>query len=250
VDKATCMQGPEIQAKIFMPKCASCHGGAMPRAGLNLEQMGAKMRLLNQPAKSAMSGCANKPLITADAAGVFFDKISGTGCGNMMPAAGPKLSNQEKWCLQEWIKPGAGGTFPDPPVTLAAPGGTPTPTPTPTPAKGDGGVPNAPMPMPATCASADAIRNDIFLKKCMPCHGSMAPALGLDLQAPGAKARLLNVTAKGCIGKILAKPDGTGHLFDKITGPIPANCGQQMPYGGLAPLTPDEVNCLKAWIQL
>lgn len=173
-----------------------------------------------------------RPLANAaDGTGVLFDKISGTGCGTMMPAMGTYLSNQEMWCLKEWIRPMSGGPFPEPPATLTPPVAPP------------GGAPSA------TCATEPEILGKVF-SQCMPCHAAAAPQLGLDLESPGVKARLLNVPAKGCIGKILANPDGTGHLFDKITGPIPATCGMPMPYGGLAPLRADEVACLRAWIQL
>jgi hypothetical protein len=158
-----------------------------------------------------------------------------------MPFNGTPLSNQELWCLKEWIKPGSGGTFPDPPQTL--PLVMPTTTPPPPPA--DAGV-------QANCATADEIRNKILLPKCLPCHGKAMSALGLDLETPGAKGRLLGVASKeggACGGTPIAKPDGTGVLFDKVVGPVPINCGQQMPYG-VAPLNAAEVACLKAWIQM
>ena len=37
------------------------------------------------------------------------------------------------------------------------------------------------------------IRNKILLPKCLPCHGKAMSALGLDLETPGAKARLPTV---------------------------------------------------------
>jgi hypothetical protein len=247
VDKTICATAPEV-SKLLATKCGTCHGGMAPRAMLDLATMGAKARLLNIPAKSPMSPqCMGKPLaVAADGTGVFFNKILGMGCGNQMPFNGTPLSNQELWCLQEWIKTGAGGTFPAMPATLPLVppvGGPPPPPPR------DGGAPD--VAVAANCATPDEISNKILKPKCLPCHGKVMPALGLDLESPGAKARILGVTSKEggvCGGKPLADGTDQGVLLQKVTGPVPMGCGNQMPFG-TAPLSSVEVDCLKAWLK-
>ena len=39
-----------------------------------------------------------------------------------------------------------------------------------------------------------------------------------------------------------------GHLFDKLAGAIPG-CGNQMPFGGLTPLSDAEVDCMRRWLK-
>jgi mono/diheme cytochrome c family protein len=257
VDKATCAGAADIAAKIFTPKCAICHSGPMAPAGLDLASAGIKARLVNVASKSPLSGCKGQVLATADgAAGVIFNKLLGMGCGAQMPAMGPTLTNQEYWCIKEWLSPGAGGLYPDPagflPVVMQ-----PAPTlPPMTPPMGgggklDGGTAAAPpMMSPGSCASAQEISAKILKPKCLPCHGALMPTMGLDLESPGAKARVLGVSAKACANQILARPDGTGLLFDLVTNMVPSGCGMAMPYGGLVPLTTDEVTCLRAWITM
>jgi hypothetical protein len=88
--------------------------------------------------------------------------------------------------------------------------------------------------------------------KCVLCHQGTGTQLaaGLDLKSAGAKARLMNIPAKQCRGKVLVKdgPEGVGgHLFDKLGGPV-MNCGERMPPIGTG-LTPEEIACLKEWIR-
>jgi len=98
------------------------------------------------------------------------------------------------------------------------------------------------------CAQPQEISDKILKPKCLPCHGAKMPSLGLDLESPGAKARVLGVVAKGCANQVLARPDGTGLLFDKVRQTPPMGCGAAMPFGGLTPLSADEITCLKAWV--
>jgi hypothetical protein len=258
VDRATCAQPTEIVSKIFTPKCGACHAGATAPAGLDLVSAGVKARLVNIAARSPSSGCAGQVLATAaGSAGVIFNKLLGVGCGGQMPAMSPTLSNQEYWCIQEWLNPGAGGSYPEvagylPVAVPAAPTTTPPAVMPPGGGGGklDGGVAPQPQPPapPSSCSSAQEISDKILKPKCLPCHGAKMPSLGLDLESPGAKARVLGVPAKGCGSQTLAKPDGTGLLFDLITNMVPAGCGQPMPFGGLPPLSADEVACLRAWV--
>jgi hypothetical protein len=256
VDRTTCAQPTEIVSRIFTPKCGGCHAGATAPAGLDLVSAGVKARLVNIASRSPNSGCAGQVLATAaGSAGVIFNKLLGVGCGGQMPAMSPPLSNQEYWCVQEWLNPGAGGPYPDvagylPVATPAAPAMIPPAVSPPVSGGGklDGGVSTPPPPPPAGCSSAQEISDKILKPKCLPCHAAKMPSLGLDLESPGAKARVLGVPAKGCAGQTLAKPDGTGLLFDLITNMVPPGCGQPMPFGGLPPLSAEEVACLRAWV--
>jgi mono/diheme cytochrome c family protein len=219
-----CATAAEIQSKIFTPKCATCHGGNMPRAGLDLATAGSKARLLAATAKNP--ACMGRPLVSPDATGVFFDKVTGMACGNQMPFMGTPLNATEVQCLKEWIKPTM-TTPPPPPADAGAPP-----------------VNNTPM-----CAVASEISAKILVPVCGACHGAINPAAGLDLASAGAKARLLNIPSKGCAGKplIVADPVPAGVFFDKLAGPVPG-CGNQMPFGA-PPLGPVEVKCLKDWIK-
>ena len=72
-----CASAAEISSKILVPRCGTCHGAAMPAAGLDLVTAGSKARLLNIPSRA----CNSKPLIVAepDVGGHFFDKLGGGG---------------------------------------------------------------------------------------------------------------------------------------------------------------------------
>ena len=209
-----CATAEEITSKILMPKCARCHGGNMPAAGLNLALPGAKARLLNVNAR-----CAGKTLVVSEpnVGGHLFDKLNGAvmGCGQRMPLMGTPLSADEITCLKAWIKP----------------------------------EPPAPPVAAAPCYAAAEIQAKILTPKCGVCHGVQMPAAGLDLVTPGSKARLLNIPSKLCANKPLITNAGAvgGHFFDKLAGPV-SGCGQQMPFGAFAPLSPYEVQCLKDWI--
>jgi hypothetical protein len=100
-----CAAGPEILAKILMPKCGACHGAKTPTAGLDLVSPGAKMRLLNAPSR----GCPGKTLVvdSPEVGGHFFDKLAGPvqGCAGQMPLGAPLLLPEEIRCLKLWIRP-------------------------------------------------------------------------------------------------------------------------------------------------
>jgi hypothetical protein len=213
-----CATAAEITSKILMPRCAGCHKANMPAAGLDLATAGAKMRLVGR-----MSRCMNKPLVTADpVGGHLFDKLGGavTGCGQRMPLMGTPLTPTEIQCMKDWIN------FIPPPPVQAPPNGVPL------------------------CATAPEISSKILVPKCGTCHGAAMPAAGLDLVTAGAKARLLNIPSRACNSKplIVAEPAVGGHFFDKLAGAVPG-CGNQMPFGGINPLSAAEVQCLKDWIK-
>ena len=113
---------------------------------------------------------------------------------------------------------------------------------------GDAQAAAMPPPGGVPCYAPAEVQSRILTPKCALCHGVSMPAGGLDLVTPGSKARILNAPAKGCPGKTLATPAGTGHFFDKLGGAI-AGCGSQMPFGGIAPLNAAEIQCLRDWIK-
>jgi hypothetical protein len=76
----------------------------------------------------------------------------------------------------------------------------------------------------------------------------MNAAKGLDLRSAGLGARTVGV-ASSCQGRPLlvakAGEEPSGHMLDKIDGPIPG-CGNQMPVGG-PPLSDQEKACVREW---
>jgi hypothetical protein len=106
----------------------------------------------------------------------------------------------------------------------------------------------APPPVVPACSTAAEITGKILMPKCAKCHNPDKLSGNLDLQTMGAKARLVNAMAK-CAGKVLVTPGQplTGHLFDKLAGPV-TGCGVRMPAGGAPALSDAEITCLKDWI--
>jgi hypothetical protein len=102
-----------------------------------------------------------------------------------------------------------------------------------------------------TCPSGAAqIQQQIFVRSCAAagCHGSMNPALGLDLVSPNLEARLLGAPSIGCRGEqmlVAGQPD-LSQLYRKISDAVP-ECGERMP-AALPALSEGEVVCLQRWI--
>jgi hypothetical protein len=110
----------------------------------------------------------------------------------------------------------------------------------------------------ANCWEPAEITNKILLPKCATaaCHDSVMPAASLDLQAAGARMRLQNIPSRLCAAggtsRTLVTVQGNavgGHLFDKLTGRQPAECGQRMPRNGMMAgyLSDAEVQCMREW---
>jgi hypothetical protein len=99
---------------------------------------------------------------------------------------------------------------------------------------------------PSACAPGpDALM--LLSMKCGGCHNPMNPAKGLDLRTMGLAVRVVDVPSS-CQGRPLVTmgPAGpSGHLLDKLEGPVPG-CGNQMPFGGPV-LTAQEKACLREW---
>jgi hypothetical protein len=256
---AQCAMPAEISNNILIPKCgdSTCHGGSTPQAGLDLVTPGVRARLLRDIARSKPSGCDGRPLITAElTGGVFLAKITGTACGNQMPTTRVPLSAMEIRCILDWINPPGSQPNAPPPMKPAPDGATPLPPPDAgfRPPPDAGVLPPPPAdagpPPPPGCANAVAVSNAVLQAKCGACHGNSNPPGGLDLASPGAKARIMgkSMTAGPCAGRPYITPGATpsGSFFDKVEGTA---CGTQMPFGGLAPITPDELQCLKDWFK-
>jgi hypothetical protein len=233
-DTSICAQPEAISAMILQPKCgnAGCHAKNQAAAGLDLVSPGAKMRLLNIRAKTLVAACANQPLVvdSPSVSGVFFQKLTGTTCGIQMPVGTTPLTANELACLQDWIKPGSSAPAPS------------------APAAGGGGGAGGSASDPA-CLTDDGATAMVLKPYCTMCHSKAMPSQQLDLESPGAKKRILGVTSKAgtCGGKVLANPDGTGLFFDKLTGTMPAGCGQQMPFGAV--LNAGQIQCLRDWVK-
>ena len=126
------------------------------------------------------------------------------------------------------------------------------PVPPPPPPR-DAGTMDAwePPPAPLPCAGTADITANILTPKCGICHGQNMPANDLDLVSPGVRERLLGGRSPACAGKpFVTFVNGYvgGHLFDKLAGFVPG-CGNQMPFGAIAPLSDFEVDCLKTWLR-
>lgn len=109
-----------------------------------------------------------------------------------------------------------------------------------------------------TCKSgnsmADIEKNVFQSMKCSSCHSKMTlfPTT-MDTVSPGLAERVVGKKAESdplkgkCADRdLLPKDDPTSGLFyEKVAGK-PA-CGDRMPQA-LAPLTPDEITCVKRWV--
>lgn len=81
------------------------------------------------------------------------------------------------------------------------------------------------------------------------CHDTSMPAGELDLISPDLPSRLLDQPSSQCPVEILvdsATPENS-LLLDKVTNAAPG-CGDRMPLGGSLP--PEEIACVRAWIEL
>lgn len=111
----------------------------------------------------------------------------------------------------------------------------------------------------ANCWEPAEITNRILVPKCgnANCHDNVMPSGMLDSISPGARMRLQNVPSRLCGASAAgARPlvavqgnNVSGHLFDKLAGNQPANCGQRMPRNGMMAgyLNATEIQCLKDW---
>jgi hypothetical protein len=98
-------------------------------------------------------------------------------------------------------------------------------------------------------STTEALQTQILQPSCgtTGCHGSSAPAMGLDLVSAGLESRLVDVSSNGC-GQILVTPGdpGSSYLVQKLTQSAPT-CGDPMPLGGQR-LPQQQLSCIDAWI--
>ncbi|MCA9609545.1 MAG: hypothetical protein KC619_28295 [Myxococcales bacterium] len=101
-----CMEEGVLRARVLVPRCggSDCHGGARPKAGLDLEAPGLAARLVGAP--SIHEGCGDRTLVVPGVARASFlvDKVLGLEgtCGDPMPLEG-ELTLEERRCLVAWI---------------------------------------------------------------------------------------------------------------------------------------------------
>lgn len=103
---SSCADEAVVREQVLTPRCGGgeCHGGARPKAGLDLEQPGLATRLAG--ARSIHEACGDRALVVPGVARASFlvDKILGRegACGDPMPLEG-SLSLEERRCLVTWI---------------------------------------------------------------------------------------------------------------------------------------------------
>ena len=145
---------------------------------------------------------------------------------------------------EQWV------TRPEGPAQTPPSGGIPVSLPPAVPAEStDAGTPDAlPGSPPSVCGTRKA--SAMLYSRCATCHRADKPQAGLNLASPGVKERLLATSSK-CNGKplvVVISGEASGHLFDKLAGPVPG-CGLQMPFGSPTPLTAMEIACLEEWFE-
>jgi hypothetical protein len=107
-----------------------------------------------------------------------------------------------------------------------------------------------PEPAPAPCATTRDVLTYIIRPKCAVCHGGGPLGDKPDLASDDPREGIIQHQS-ACAGRALITiTDGYvgGHFFDKLAGAVPG-CGTQMPFGVIPPLSPAEVECLRAWFQ-
>ena len=123
------------------------------------------------------------------------------------------------------------------------------------PAAGGGmGMTSPALAVPTTCLEAVFKKNTCLL---VGCHASKSPAAGLDLQAAGVNARLVNIVAThGDATMPEACPKGdklidtatpaNSWLLKKLTKADEVMCGAKMPIGNT--LSPDDMACVQKYV--
>jgi hypothetical protein len=111
----------------------------------------------------------------------------------------------------------------------------------------DAGTPDASLQ--ASCPNGYDVLTSVFKNRCGTCHSAAAPTKNLDLVSAGLAARTVGVIStcnnKPLLSTTLTAGAPTGHLLDKLAGPV-TGCGVQMPAGG-TPLSSTEMACVKDW---
>lgn len=91
----------KVKEALIVRKCGNsgCHDQATSAGGLDLKTENLPVRMIDIP-----STCPDKPLLSADGGGFFFEKLQPSpSCGGArMPLAAPPLTETEETCLREW----------------------------------------------------------------------------------------------------------------------------------------------------
>ncbi|HYO98052.1 MAG TPA: PQQ-binding-like beta-propeller repeat protein [Polyangiaceae bacterium] len=89
----------------------------------------------------------------------------------------------------------------------------------------------------------------LLMDKCGGCHNDRALQSGLDLKSIGLESRIVGVVGEGC-GEVLADPqdptESGSLIIAKISGA--STCGDRMPPAPLAPLSDDDLACIRDFI--
>ncbi len=115
---------------------------------------------------------------------------------------------------------------------------------------GETGETADPAPANVACsADAESIRSTVFAKSCAGagCHGSEAPAAGLDLVSKPLD-QLMGTSSALCSGWSIIVPGSPekSFLYQKLTATMPA-CGEPMPLAGH--LSDADTQCVADWIR-
>lgn len=198
--------------QILQNKCAGCHGGDAPKAGLKFGTVADVM-------KGGASGFPGLVPGNAQASAIVSRITMAPESDKIMPPADKgTLTADEILAVIHWINRGA------PEGDAAA---APAPAPAATPAAA-GGVDFTTQIFP------------ILQARCIECHGADSQKGKLRLDTPEF---IMKGTDFGAV--VTAKSSGESTLFERIT--LPPDHDDIMPPKG-DPLTPEEVALIKQWI--
>jgi len=95
---ATAAGACDAEARIFRPRCGSCHGAAAP----DLTSPGLWARLVDRPGRS-VGNCGTRSYIVGSAptTGFLYERLRGDTCGPRMPPDGA-LSAADLECITSW----------------------------------------------------------------------------------------------------------------------------------------------------
>lgn len=210
-------------APIIEQKCLNCHGGANPRAGLDLSTF-AGWR------KGGRSG----PLITPGSAArsLLFAKLTTPDMQRRMPQNGPPLSDDELRLIGKWIEGGAryDGDKED---TLIADLGSP-----------GAGTLDASVIIPKPTGSETvSFKRDIapFMSNlCVRCHNSNRKSGGLSLET------FYDMMKGGDSGRVVLPGNVEGSRLFRLTGGLE---NPRMPADNQSRITRQNYEDLKKWFE-
>jgi len=179
----------QVSAQIIRPKCLKCHSYAPYDFSSYDSMMAAGVVTAGDPQDSMLY----TEVATAD-----------------MPKGGPPLSPDEVQMISQWITDGAKES-----VVEEQPSPSPSPSPT--------------TQAPSLEPTYTALSTQIFLPKCVVCHGGADPAGGYDFS-----------TYDGVSHAITAGNASKSKLYKAVSS-------GKMPMDG-TPLSADELSAIQTWI--